>query len=356
MPELAGRLSSLKCDDECARLERNRSLAAALHIADGHSDDHVPYSTATLKMYLEDVNWAHAQEGILREFAADPNERRLRFKPMKPPQRAFIHSIAEDFGFDGESVDPEPHRHVMLFKTPKFVSAPMKTLQQAARIKRAALNIGAPIHSVPSSAISGGDGTGLRPNQLEYHWNGILLAEPRFALTESELQAHLIKAAPMTLFDVHFLAGGEQIVLIPTDSSREDSRQLAESLETLEPKMAAEIKKHGLAKGVSLGVFETSSEREPLMIHEKDGKETTLRASTTGGWSQVAAKGSASARAPQVQAVGQRPMYTVLGSRLAEAKKKKQDKESKLRKQAEVVDDWEEEVEKDERFEEARKD
>jgi len=356
IPELADRLSSLKCDDECARLDRNRSLAAALHIADDHSDDHVPYSTATLKMYLEDVNWAHAQEELLREFAADPNERRLRFKPMKPPQRAFIHNMAEDFGFDGESVDPEPHRHVMLFKTPKFVSAPMKTLQQAARIKRAALNIGAPIHSVPSSANSGGEGTTSRSHQLEHHWNGLLLTEPRFALTESELQAHLKKSAPTTLFDVHFLAGGEQLILLPTDSSRQDSRQLAELLETLEFRIAAEIKKHGLAKGVSLGVFETSSVREPLLIHQKDGKEATLKNSTAGGWSQVAAKGSAPARAPQVQPVGQRPMYTVLGSRLAEAKKKKQDKESKLRKQAEVVDDWEQEVERDERVEEVAKD
>jgi transcriptional repressor NF-X1 len=356
MPELAGRLSSLKCDDECARLERNRSLAAALHIADDHSDDHVPYSTATLKMYLEDVSWAHAQEELLREFAADPNERRLRFKPMKPPQRAFIHSMAEDFGFDGESVDPEPHRHVMLFKTPKFVSAPMKTLQQAARIKRAALHIGAPIHSVPSSTNPGGEGTTPRSHQLESPWNGLLLSEPRFALTESELHAHLHKSAPTTLFDVHFPAGGEQIIILPTDSSRQDSRQLAELLETLEPKIAAEMKRNGLAKGVSLGVFETCGVREPLLIQQKDGKEATLKSATAGGWSQVAAKGSAPARAPQIQPVGQRPMYTVLGSRLAEAKKKKQDKEFKLRKQTEVVDDWEQEVERDERVEEVAKD
>jgi transcriptional repressor NF-X1 len=301
-------------------------------------------------MYLEDVKWAHAQEELLRVFAADPNERRLRFKPMKPHQRAFVHCVAEDFGFDGESIDPEPHRHVMLFKTPKFVAAPMKTLQQAARIKRAALNISAPVHSVTSTEISATTEPTSRSNQLRQQWNGVLLIESRFALTVSELQPAIIKAAPTTMFDFHFLTGSDQIVLIPSSSSTwEDGHQLAELLENLEPKIAAEIKTHGFAKEVSLGVFEASTVAEPRLVYRKGGKEPTLGNSTAGGWSQVAAKGSAPARAPQVQPVGQRPVYTVLGSRLAEAKKKKQEKEKRLSKQAEVVDDWEQEVEKDEK-------
>ena len=349
------RQSSLKCDDECARLERNRNLAAALHISDNHSDEHVPYSTNTLNMYLEDIKWAHAQEELLRAFAADPNERRLRFKPMKPHQRAFIHSVAEDFGFDVESMDPEPHRHVMLFKTPKFVAAPMKTLQQAARIKRAALNIGAPIHSVPSTKTVASNGATSKPNQLGQQWNGILLTEPRFALTVSELQPHVIKAAPTTLFDIHFLTGADQVVLVPSSSSTwEGSHQIAELLEDLESKLAAELKTHGLAKEVSLGVFEMSPVAEPRLVHRKGEKDPTSDRSTAGGWSQVAAKGSAPARVPQVQPVGQRPVYTVLGSRLAEAKKKKLEKEERLRRkqvEVEVVDDWEQEVEKVEKVE-----
>jgi transcriptional repressor NF-X1 len=350
MPDPASRQTSLKCDDECARLERNRNLAAALHISDGHSDDHVPYSTATLNMYLEDVKWAHAQEELLRAFAADPNERRLRFKPMKSHQRAFVHSIAEDFGFDGESMDPEPHRHVMLFKTPKFVSAPMKTLQQAARIKRGALNIGAPIHSVTSTSTSASIGTTLKHDQLAHKWNGVLLTEPRFGLTVSELQPHIIKAAPTMVFDIYFLTGSEQIILIPSSSSTwESSAQVAELLGSLESKIAAEIKQHDLAKGVSLGIFELSPAAEPRLIYQNGGKDSMSNNSLPGGWSQVAAKGSAPARAPQIQPVGQRPVYTVLGSRLAEAKRKKLEKEEKLRKQAEVVDDWEQEVENNEK-------
>lgn len=305
-------------------------------------------------MYLEDVKWAHAHEELLRAFAANPNERRLRLNPMKPNQRAFIHSIAEDFGFDGESMDPEPHRHVMLFKTPKFVAAPMKTLQQAARIKRAALNVGAPAHHIVSATVSGSDGTVAKLDQSKQQWNGVLLTQPRFALTESELQPHIIKAAPATLFDIHFLSGGDQVVLMPSSSATwEGPHQVAELLETFEVKLAAELKKHGLAKEVSLGIFETSAAAEPHLVHRKSGKESTSTKFNADGWSQVAAKGSAPARAPQVQPVGQKPVYTVLGSRLAEAKRKKLENEERLRKQAEVVDDWEEEAEEEEKVKQA---
>lgn len=366
IPDPAGRQSALKCDDECARLERNRNLASALHISDSHSDDHVPYSTSSLTMYLEDVKWAHAQEVLLRAFAADPDQRRLRFKPMKTHQRAFIHSIAEDFGFDGESMDPEPHKHVMIFKTPKFVAAPMKTLQQAARIKRAALNIGAPIHSVLSTAVSSGDAAASGPDRAEYEWNGILLTHPRFALTKAELQPHIIKAAPMILFDVRFLAAGDVIALIPSSSSTwKGPHQVARLLESLEPKLAEEIAKHALAKEVSLALFETSTTTaEPRLIHRKELASSKSTAASAG-WSQVAAKaGSAPIKAPQVQPVGQRPVYTVLGSRLAEAKENKRnlekvkEREERLRRKQQadeevVVDDWEAEMEKDEDVPEA---
>jgi transcriptional repressor NF-X1 len=305
-------------------------------------------------MYLEDVKWAHAHEELLRAFAANPNERRLRFNPMKPNQRAFIHSIAEDFGFDGESMDPEPHRHVMLFKTPKFVAAPMKTLQQAARIKRAALNVGTPVHHIASATVPVSDGTIAKLDQSKQQWNGVLLTQPRFALTESELQPYIIKAAPAMLFDIHFPSRGDQVVLMPSSSSTwEDPHQVAELLETVEVKLAAELKKHGLAKDVSLGVFETSAAAEPHLVHRKGGKESTSTKFNAGGWSQVAAKGSAPARAPQVQPVGQKPVYTVLGSRLAEAKRKKLENDERLRKQAEVVDDWEEEAEEEEKVKQA---
>lgn len=71
-----------------------------------------------------------------RVFAGDSNEKRLRFKPMISVHRAFLHALAEDYGFDSESLDPDPHRHVVVFKTPRFVSAPTKPLRDAWRIRQ----------------------------------------------------------------------------------------------------------------------------------------------------------------------------------------------------------------------------
>lgn len=340
VPEPAGRQTSLKCDDECARLERNRNLALALHISDDHTDDHVPYSTTTLKMYLEDVAWAHKQEEALRLFAADDTEKRYRFKPMKARQRAFIHSLAEDFGFDGESLDPEPHRHVLLFKTPKFVAAPMKTLAQAARIKRPQLNVAAPVHSTPER----------KADEVKHEYNGILLTKPKFALTEDELRPLVKKAAPTTEFDIIFLPNDEGVALLPS-MSWDTPEQLVTSLTSLQPGIAGEISKQNLAASAVLCQFDTSGP-EPRIV-EQQGKPTNV---LTNGWSQVAAKKAAPIQAPQVRPVGQRPVYTVLGSRLAEAKKKKQENEDQLRRKAQeqVVDDWEKEIDQEESDEAAR--
>ena len=52
--------------------------------------------------------------------------------------------------------------------------------------------------------------------------------------------------------------------------------------------------------------------------------------------------------APQVKAVGQRPVYTVLGSRLAEAKKQREAEIKRKKLEAEnLADSWEDEVEKE---------
>lgn len=329
-----GLLASLKCDDECARLERNRTLALALNISDAHTDDHVPYSTVTLKLYTENVTWSHKQEETLRLFAADAIERRLRFGPMKKHQRAFIHSIAEDFGFDGESIDPEPHRHVLLFKTPKFVAAPMKTLAQAARVSRAALNISATVHAVSE----------LKADEVKHEYNGLLLTKPRFALTEEEMRPHILKSAPTTSFDIVFLTSSDSIALLPTNAW-EGPEQVTTLLSSLHPTVSAEMTRNKLAEAVTLCLF--GKDGGELKVQRlQGGAESGL----TDGWSRVAAKKAAPAQAPQVRAIGQRPIYTVLGSKLAEAKRKKLENEEVLKKLAQeqdVVDDWEDEMEEE---------
>ena len=208
------RKTTLKCDDECLRVQRNRQLANALNIdPESHKDDHIPYSTATLKLYAENTSWAQVQEREFRVFAASEDEKRLRFKPMPAHQRAFLHSLAEDYSLDSQSEDPEPHRHVSLFKTPRFVSAPRKTLAQALRLAKATA-----ASSAAASASTDRPGPVDKPAEQAY--NAFLLRDPRFGLTVEELDQALasdlaaLRSGPglSLTFTTSFLPSGEVIV------------------------------------------------------------------------------------------------------------------------------------------------
>ena len=345
VPIPPNRQISLKCDDECARLERNRKLALALHISDEHTDEHVPYSTETLKLYIDDVAWANKQEEAFRLFAADEDEKRLRYQPMKSHQRAFIHSLAEDFGFDSESLDPEPHRHVLVFKTPKFVAAPMKTLAQAARLRRAELAVSAPIAPAPIK----------KPEVVKHHsYNAFLLLKPKFALTEDELRPHLESAAAHIHFHIHFIPSDDTIILVATLSDAHQlptpADRLTATLRQAQQTLAFELTKSGLAASLKLCKVDPT-DSIPELLYDEIEQSTSA---ATGGWSKVAARRAVPMQAQLAKPVGQRPVYTVLGSRLAEARRVKEENEGKLRVTAkgrkekkveeEVVDDWEQVV------------
>ncbi|KAG7007156.1 AP-3 complex subunit delta [Physcia stellaris] len=268
---------TLTCDDECARLARNQRLALALNIdPEAHKDDHIPYSSDTLKMFRESIKWAQTQEREFRVFAADESEKRLRFKPMPAHQRAFLHSLSEDFGLDSESMDPEPHRHVAVFKTPRFVMAPMKTLSECVRIRATADAAAASTASTLDTQRK------LLSNNAPL--NAFLLTRPRFGLTVEELRSDLsatLDTASALAFDISFLPSEE----IKTDEGPD-----------------------------------------------------------SGGWSQVAAKAAAPRSAPRQVAVGEKSVFTVLGSKLRDAKRRREEEEARVA----VVEDWEEEAGREE--------
>jgi transcriptional repressor NF-X1 len=318
---------SLKCDDECARLERNRKLALALNIdQETHKDDHIPYSSDTLEIFQESPNWAQAQERVFRIFADDKDEKRLRFKPMPQRQRAFIHALASDFGLDSESMDPEPHRHVAVFKTPRFVSAPMKTLAECVRMRPEPLN-----PKGDGKRISSSTGTDNVP------FNGILLTSPRFGLTVAELQKVFTPIfdthAPGTAFAITFLPS-EEIVI-------KSSNPLSlTALTALRLALASTITLLSIAKSIQLCTVDSSLN---IIRHEANASEGE-------GWSRVAAKAAApkSWRLAPERTVGARSAFMVLGSTVPSGtatvgKGKKKRAEEKI-----VVEDWEEEEEKEE--------
>jgi len=262
-------------------------------------------------MFQSSAKFCQTYEREFRVFAADENEKRLRFKPMQPNQRAFIHSLAEDFGFDSESQDPEPHRHVCIFKTPRFVSAPMKTLAQCVKLKPAAVPEPAQSSSKPFTSSA-------EP------FNAFLLSNPKFGLTIDELHADLVPefTAANIEFEISFLASGE--IVLKALSTGSWHQKIESTLSSMKGAVSKKTKSLDLASSISLCTV--------------DGNLNVIRREDDhagGGWSQVA-KGGPGGRVPVKESVGAKSSFTVLGSKSVLRKKVLQE---------EAVDDWEREVE-----------
>jgi transcriptional repressor NF-X1 len=310
---------TLKCDDECTRLERNRKLALALNVDPEHATDHIPYSTDTLNLYQENSTWAVAQEKRLRLFAADEEERRLRFKPMPPHQRKFIHSLAEDFGLDSESMDPEPHRHVAIFKTPRFVMGPIKTLAECARTRQLQRVI--PVPTAPATAP-------LRPkpsNTTGDPYNSFLIMNPRFALTIEEVSMVIKNVLPKTSFplefDISFLPS-EAVALKPPLAARLNiqEREIQTMLESVKTPLSQALAAQKIGS---------------LQLARLDASLNVLRKESDigpgSGWSQVAAsRGVPVRRVERATPFGNKGGFAVLS---LSSKKKKEP--------VAVADDWE---------------
>ena len=351
----------LKCDDECARLERNRKLATALDIDPAtHTDQHIPYSADTLKMYSEMPSWCSDQEREFRVFASSSDERRLRFKPMPSHNRNFLHNLAEDYGLDCESMDPEPYRHVAIFKTPRFVSAPNKTLRDAWRIRQNQLREEG--RELIANAQAKANVETKAKEAMNGSYNGYLVKKARFALTEDDLLAALAGAQSNSTttstgpdsnmdFSVHFLPN-EDVALYASfhvqphdDADRTLEKSLANGKASYS---RALISQHKLGVSLHLARFDDS-----LNVVRQEGLNDGLG---VGGWSQVAAKAAAPRRAPVASTVGQKSGFAVLqagtggqSSTASAAKSKSQaKKERKKERKASVADDWEAELAKEE--------
>lgn len=319
---------SLSCNEECSRLERNRKLALALNIdRSTHVDggDHIPYSAETLALFQANRKWAQTQEREFRVFAEADDEKRLRFKPMKPTERAFIHHLADDFGFDSESMDPEPHRHVLIFKSPRFVSAPTKIISECVRL-RAAQNAAA-----GKAAITDSDAANKsRANEVGDPFNSYIINRPRFGLVVEEIRAEMMKVIPHTSpvqFDIEFIPSEE--VILKAMSRTLDSEALEQVLREYKGALANAI------AGKALGTLQ--------LCHTDTSLNVIRRESDSGpgeGWSRVAAKGAAPKRIGPQSTFAGRNAFSALGGDTGKvtfsAKKK-----APVKIVEPVVDDWE---------------
>lgn len=303
---------TLACDDECLRLQRNAKLAAALNIPSDHTDDHIPYSTVTLDYFKGSPKWCQTQEREFRVFAADTTAKQFRFKPMSAAQRAFLHSLAEDFALDTESVDPEPHRHVVLFKAPRFASAPMKTLSQCLKLR--------PVVEAPKNA----------PASTGVPFNALLLANPRFALTLDELRAAVASdpaTAQIAAWKIEFLPSEEIVVRASLADGVDEATLLR-----LKPAVTKVVLEQELAGAVALCAVD-----ESLNVARREDT------GSGGGWSQVVKGAPMKKRVVDEWASSGKNSFTVLGNKAA-AKKKEKEKGKERERQESVVDNWEDAV------------
>lgn len=285
-------------------------------------------------MYQQNATWAATQEKQLRLFAADPDQKRLRFKPMPRNQRAFIHSLAEDFGMDSESMDPEPHRHVAIFKTPKFVMAPMRTLAECARTRQIQQRI------APAPAPAPAPTAALRPKPNNANvdpYNAFLILNPRFALTIEELAPVVKSVLSKTSFrcelEMTFLPG-EVVALKPPLAARLSipEREMQTMLESIQAPLSQALSAQSIGK---------------IQLARLDSTLTVLRKESDvgpgSGWSQVAAsKGTPLRQVQKSTPFGNKGGFAVLS--LSSKKKKKE-------APVEVAEDWEAAEEEEEQKE-----
>ncbi|KAK6538179.1 FKBP12-associated protein [Orbilia ellipsospora] len=205
--------AELKCIDDC----RRRQLAAAFNIdmEKRAAEEAInSYSDETLEFYLDNRVWCAGIEKMMREFCDDKGKVRLAFKPMKSHLRAFIHGLAEDYGLDSESEDPEPYRSVVVTKNGRW-SMPSKGLAEAVRARKAEAAAAA---ATPATA-----GTGiqqLRKTTGLQAVNAILLGGLRVGLLTSELEKELgptLKQSTLR-FGIRWY-GDEEVLLEPLPSS-----------------------------------------------------------------------------------------------------------------------------------------
>ncbi|KAI1937986.1 FKBP12-associated protein [Ophidiomyces ophidiicola] len=100
-----------------------------------HDTATFPYSDETLDLYIQSSSSStlatlQGFEASLHSLAIQTSQKCTRFSPCRSQLRAFIHSLAADWGFQSESFDPEPVRHVLVNKAQGWISPGVATGSQ----------------------------------------------------------------------------------------------------------------------------------------------------------------------------------------------------------------------------------
>lgn len=141
----------LPCDEECAKLKRHMELMEAfgmndklltskekmesvVNVAKTFDDLGMPYSEICLNVYNYQTSWCSQIIEVFDKFLDDSTKISLHLKPMRAPQRQFVHELAAAYGLYSESQDPEPNRSVYLKKIRSQSKIPTISLKDASNV------------------------------------------------------------------------------------------------------------------------------------------------------------------------------------------------------------------------------
>lgn len=316
----SGNKKELRCTDAC----RSRRMALALEL-DPEREAAPPYSDEAIYFYMKDKKFATTIEAKFRTFAESQTSKRLAFQPMRSPQRAFLHILAADFGFESESQDPEPYRSVIIFKGSNFNVVPRKTIADYLAAKPSA-----PPTAMPVSIQQ------LRKPRKDAH-NAIVLKGIRVGLLSADLEKELepVLKDSQLRFNMQW-TGDEEVVLEPKTSSLA-AEQIELELTELSPKLKRLVAQKGLAESADLCSVDRNGQ-----ILGRQGNQ----------WSMVASSKGAPATKLVQTGFNMKNGFSIFGGdgaagpsnqRSTENLKKKllDKKKEKEREKEEVVENWE---------------
>lgn len=228
---------------------------------------------------------------------------------MPNTQRQFLHVLADDYGLESRSEDSEPHRYVVVFKGPRFVSAPSKTISQCVKIR-------ATQAAEAAAAAAASRGPSPPPGPAIDPFNALVLTSPRFGLTIDEVNAALatdLARQPSLHFNIDFLPTEEVMMRATVSySSFLSPAAVGNALSSIKPAVLESVRRASIASNAFLCHIDS----ENHITRRED-----LGRSDTSGWSAVAGRAAVKASSPMPE----EPSARGSGRRLLGLKKKKVD-------------------------------
>lgn len=204
---------------------------------------------------------------------------------MPNNQRRFLHMLAEDYGLESRSEDSEPFRYVLVYKGPRFVSAPSKTIAQCVKIR--ATQAAAAAAAAAALAAESVTPPALRETEP---LNAFLLTSPRFGLTTDEVGVALaadLAAQPSLHFRIEYLPSDEVLMRATVQySSFLSAAGIETALRSLQKSVTERVRGQEIAGNVFLchvDAADAITRREDSVRQDGVG----------GGWSAVAGRAAA---------------------------------------------------------------